>query len=137
MSIPARDSVQQTVHALRVDVDYNTPNIANGLQFGSLPANSFLIGIAHDCRTAFNAVTTNVLTVGTDAANANQIADASLIAETVGSQLVAPVATFDQRITQDTPVYVKYTQTGTAATAGSSTIVLLYVTSLPAFVPSA
>lgn len=135
MTIQSRDAQLQGVQAIRCDVAYNTPGIGSGIKFGALPADSVFIGAFIDVTTAFNAATTNVLTIGTDASAVDAF-DASAIAETAGSQLVFPIAAFTCARTAETPLYVKYAQTGTAATAGAATIVVLYATALPANVPN-
>lgn len=136
MTLQARDSEQQGVRAIRCDVAYNTPGISSGLLFGKLPKDSFIIAVAIDVTTAFNAASTNVLTIGTST-TANELWDASALAETAGSQLVVPIAAATASQSATTPLYVKYAQTGTAASAGAATIVVLYATSLPAYTPSA
>lgn len=137
MAMNVYETEQAQVHCLRCDVAYNTAGLSSGLQFGSIPANSFVIAVAVDVTTAFNAVSTNVLTIGTDASSANQIWDASALAETAGSQLVVPIAAFTAARTARTDLFIKYAQTGTAATAGAATVVVLYAASVPAFTPPA
>lgn len=73
--------------------------------------------------TVFNASTTNVLTIGTTTA-ANEIVTSSGIDEST--------ATFQPnvgalKLTADADVYVRYTQTGTAATTGQADFFLRIV----------
>ncbi len=73
--------------------------------------------------TAFNAVTTNVLTAGTDT-TANQWLGAADITEGTPGFYPASNAVAKFRLTADTDVYLKYTQTGTAATTGSAVFII-------------
>ena len=76
--------------------------------------------------TAFNAGTTNVLTVGTNAGSDNNIVAAADVNE-AATGTTSVTTGIGLSIAADTPVYVRYTQSGTAATAGAATIVILYV----------
>lgn len=126
MAQPARQYHQQVVHFIRKTVNYNDTNIGTGVQIGTLPAGAQITDIGINVTTAFNAATTNNLLLGTAAAG-NQIATTSDSAAgstgfkraTTGCALTPP--------TSDTAVYVTYTQTGTAATAGKATVVISYV----------
>lgn len=114
----------------RVTVNYNDPNIANGLAFGALGQNEFIKAIDCHVTTAFNAVTTNVVTFGTTAANANEIVAGGLIAPgTAGVYHLTTAAGLGVAATAAGPValYAKYTQTGAAATAGQVVCVIEFV----------
>jgi len=134
MTIQPRTTELQGVHAIRVDVAYDTPGIGSGIKFGALPPDSVLLAIMTEVRTAFNAASTNVLTVGTDA-SAVDILDASALAEAAGSEWLTPITGFECARTAVTDLYVKYAQSGTAASAGSATLTVLYATNLPENVP--
>lgn len=141
MAISSRRTEYQVVHSIRVDAAYNTPGLSSGLLFGSLPKDSVLLNVVSRVHTTFNAATTNVLTVGTST-TATEILDAatsgSSITETAGvPQILVPIAGFDTRITAETPLYIKFAQTGTAATAGAATVVVNYLANAPEFIPSA
>ena len=123
----ARLAPFQVTHFLRRDVAYNTAHIgeASAVNMGIIPAGSLVLRSHVAVTTAFNAVTTNVLIVGT-ASDDDYFVDAddvdeSAIAVTSGIQTGVGV------LASDTAVYVKYTQTGTAATAGAATIVIEYI----------
>ena len=137
MTISARRQEGQVVQAIRVDVAYNTPGLSSGLLFGKLPPDSVLLGAYSRVHTTFNAGTTNVLTVGTTSADANEILDSSSITETAGvPQNLVPIAAFDTRITAETSLYIKFAQTGSAASTGAATVVMLYSVNTPSSVPS-
>ena len=126
-TIPARELPSQTVHTYRATVNYNDPSISSGVQFGSLPASASIVDVQVEIVTAFNAVTTNVLTFGTTT-TATEIVNAGDVNE--GATGVTKVTRgLGKSLTASgvTPLYGKYTQTGTAATAGVAIITILYV----------
>lgn len=132
-TFPARDqgAYQQSVKYFRKLVNWNDANIATGVKFGRLPANAFLIRATCQIITAFNAVTTNVLTFGITAASANEITGAADINEatlnTLQSCLAAGATGLQLTTATEVDLYAKYAQTGTAATAGQAIWVLEYI----------
>lgn len=106
-------------------VNYNDPNIASGVAFAKLPQNAFITDIACHVTTVFNAVTTNLVTVGTsstatsiiDAATAN--ASINELSATYQKMSASPALGIGVTSAADVTLYAKYTQTGTAATAGA------------------
>ncbi len=114
----------QQIHYLRKTVNYNDAGIAGGVIIGTLPAGAQIVDIAVNVKTAFNAATTNNLLLGTSAAG-NQIATTTdTAAGTAGFKRVTTGGALT--LAADTDVYVAYTQTGTAASAGVATIVIAY-----------
>jgi len=123
----ARDTGLQVVHFLRRTVNYNDTNIGTSdkVKLGTLPAGAFIVKCLVRVDTAFNAGTTNVLTVGTSGGSDADIVGSADVTE--GSTGTVVVTTGNGlSITSDTDIYIKYTQTGTAATTGAATIVLEY-----------
>jgi len=116
---------QNLVHYLRKEVNYNDPNIASGIVIGRLPANAQVTQALARVRTTFNAGTTNVLTVGTNATNYDNILGTADIAEGSAGNNAAPLANLQEALTE-ADVFVKYTQTGTAATQGKAVIHIAY-----------
>src|SRR5690349_21962841 len=116
---------QNLVHYLRKEVNYNDPGIASGIVIGRLPANAQILQALARVRTPFNAATTNVLTVGTNASNYDNILGTADIAEGSVGNNAAPSANL-QEVLAETDVLVKYTQTGTAATQGKAIIHIAY-----------
>ena len=116
----------QQVHYFRKRVNFNDANIGTGVIFGTFPANAQVTDAICRVITAFNAATTNVLTVGTNASTYNNILAAADITEGTPGSYRAPVAGLIG-MTVDTDLYVMYTQTGTAATTGQADIVVSYV----------
>jgi|SRR5688572_14999841 len=116
---------QNQVHFLRKEVNYNDPGIATGIVIGRLPANAQIVQALTRVRTTFNAGTTNVLTIGTNASNCDNIFGTADIAEGAAGNNVAPLANL-QEVLAEADVFVKYTQTGTAATQGKAVIHVAY-----------
>jgi hypothetical protein len=116
---------QNLVHYLRKEVNYNDPGIASGIVIGRLPANAQITQALARVRTTFNASTTNVLTVGTNATNYDNIFGTADITEGSAGNSAAPLANL-QDVQTEADVFVKYTQTGTAATQGKAIIHIAY-----------
>jgi hypothetical protein len=116
---------QNLVHYLRKEVNYNDPGIASGVVIGRLPANAQVVQALARIRTTFNAATTNVLTVGTNASNYDNIFGTADIAEGSAGNNAAPLANLQEALAE-ADVFVKYTQTGTAATQGKAVIHVAY-----------
>jgi len=124
----ARNDGSQNVHFIGKDIVYNTVGIGTSdtVKVGRIPAGSFLVQALVRITTAFNAATTNVLTVGTSSGSDADIVGASELNEAATG--VTVVLTGAQlTFASDTDIYVKYTQTGTAATAGAATIIITYI----------
>jgi hypothetical protein len=125
----ARRNALQLVHYLRFTVNYNDAGIASGVGKQWLPAGALITGSDVYVGTAFNAATTNVVTVGTNATSYNNIVgsadvDESTVALTKG---IKPTGTALGPLAADTQVFAMYAQTGTAATAGTATVVISYI----------
>jgi hypothetical protein len=116
---------QNLVHYLRKEVNYNDPGIAAGVVIGRLPANAQVTQALARVRAAFNAGTTNVLTVGTNASSYDNILGTADIAEGAIGNSAAPLANL-QEVLSEADVFVKYTQTGAAATQGKAIIHIAY-----------
>ncbi len=116
---------QNQIHFLRKEVNFNDPGIAAGLVIGRLPANAQITQALARVRTTFNAGTTNVLTVGTNASAYDNIFGTADIAEGSVGNSAAPLANLQEALAE-ADVYVKYTQTGTAATQGKAVIHIAY-----------
>jgi hypothetical protein len=127
MPSTARNDGSQNVHFIGRDVTYATTGIgtADTVKVGRVPAGSRLGPAQVHIVTAFNAATTNVLTVGANAsANTDIVAAGELNEGATGATIVATGCALT--FASDTDIYVRYTQTGTAATAGAATILIPY-----------
>ena len=125
--VAPRQNMTHQVNYFRASIAYNTLNIGTSgmVPLGTLPAGAIITGLLVKVTTAFNAATTNVLTVGTTAT-----ADAVLGATDIDELEVDTTLTFagfGYLASVATPLFIKYAQTGTAASAGAATIILTYV----------
>lgn len=116
---------QNLVHFLRKEVNYNDPGIASGVVIGRLPAGAQITQALARVKTTFNAGTTNVLSVGTNASAYDNIFGAADIAEGAAGNNVALTANLLEAASE-ADVFVKYTQTGTAASQGKAVIHIAY-----------
>lgn len=124
----ARDIQYGVVQYLSRSVSFDTLGIgtADTVYLGVLPAGSQILHCTVRVTTAFNAATTNVLTVGTSSSTDTDVVNSTDVDESVAGTAVV-YRGCDLNFASDTPIYVRYTQTGTAATTGAAKIVLAYV----------
>ena len=143
-TFPARQLANQTTVHFRKTVNFNDANIATGVKIGAIPAGAFIVSVKCYVTTAFNAATTNNLLIGSTATGGQFLASGvtagtNCVAATPGFQSITAAAGLGFSVTApaNTPtgtsgawdVFVSYTQTGTAATAGQVTYVIEYVSS--------
>lgn len=111
---------------LRGTVKFSDTGVATGIDLEKgrgIPAGSFHLATYIHVKTAFNAASTNVLVVGTSADD-----DAYVAAGDVAEGTVAMTRVNGKGyIAADTVPLVKYTQSGTAATAGEAEIVFEFI----------
>ena len=127
----ARNNNEQQVGYLRITVNFNDANVVNGVGKQWLPAGAVLVGTDILIVTVFNAVTTNVLTCGTNGPSTyDNIANAgSNTPGTLGlTQNIKPSGTAAVPLAADSQVFVKFTQTGGAATTGQAIVVIKFIT---------
>lgn len=120
-TFPARNDGSNGVSFIRGVVNYNDANVGTYIQIGTIPQNSFILDTDVEVETAFNAATTNVLTFGTTSANANELVAGADVSEAgAADTVVGRGRGRSLTASGDVAVYMKYTQTGTAATAGKA-----------------
>ena len=125
--LSARQDPRNVSNTIRKTVNFNDTGIGTGVAIGpdALPQGAFILGVWVEIVTAFNAVTTNVLTVGTNATSYNNIVNAGDVNEAAtGVTMVTRGLGRSLAAAADTQVFVMYTQTGTAATTGQAVIVI-------------
>lgn len=122
----ARNYHTRQVHYLSASVGTNT-STAVTVTLGVIPANSVIIEAWAFVSTAFNAGSTNTITVGTSASGGAYASMATVgsTGRKVGTVLVS-AAGATIRPTSDTTVTATYTPTGTGATAGAADVVVEY-----------
>ena len=105
---------------------------SSAVTIATIPANSQIVDINIDVTTAFDAGTTNTVTVGKTGSAAAFVA-----ATSVGSAGRASVATtgvysaWADTGSSDVSATVTFTQTGTAATAGAARVTIVYKSYAP------
>lgn len=108
-------------------VNFDDTDIDKGVELCELPAGIIVTKAVAKVNTAFNAATTNVLTVGAND-DVNDLLGSDDVTEgTAGAYIVNKFVQYDEA----KKVKAKYTQSGTAATAGSADI-YLFVVRIPA-----
>jgi hypothetical protein len=124
----ARKNQTQQVGYLRFTVNFNDAGIASSVNKQWLPAGAIITDTSVYVGTAFNAGTTNVLTVGLGG-SANTIVAAGAVAPgTAGlTNAIVPTGNALGPLASDLQVNVSYTQTGTAATAGQAIVMIKYI----------
>ncbi len=127
-SVSARESYLQNVCYIAKAVAYNTTGISAAGTFlvGVIPAGSMITAHTTVITEVFNAATTNVLTLGTAADDDMFVAAADITEGTLG-RYTAMTGVGPFVVTADTPVYARYTQTGTAATTGAAYVSLNFI----------
>lgn len=133
-NIPARQPPGQQVNYYRITVNFNDPRISTAQKFGRLLQNTFISNVACHVTTAFNASTTNVFTVGTTLASANELIDAATSTKSIDEssatyQQITSATSLGVAVTSaaDVDLYAKYTQTGTAGTAGKVMCIIAFI----------
>lgn len=127
MGSVARNDGSQHSQFMRKTVNFGDGGIATGVKLGTLPKGAFITGCDVEVITAFNAGTTNVLTVGTLATGNEIVAAADVTEGTPGNYTMATLAKGRSfAAAADVDVYIRYTQTGTAGTTGQANVVLTY-----------
>lgn len=130
ITLPARDTGKQVVHTIRKTINFNDANIAAPTDpFACIPKGSFIVRQTVEIVAAFNAGTTNVLTVGTTTANANELVASGDVNEaaTGVTQNIATGLGRGLAAAGDINLYAKFAQTGTVATAGQAVYICEYV----------
>lgn len=120
------NTTQQTSY-YRATVNFNDGGIASAIQFGTLPQGSSIVDVQVEIVTAFNAGTTNVLTFGTTTTATEIVNGADVNEAATGVTKVTRGLGQSLTASGDTPLYAKYTQTGTAGTAGQAVVVISFV----------
>jgi hypothetical protein len=132
-NFPARFFSTQQVHYYRFTVNFNDPQIGTFQQIGTVGKAAFITNVEVEVVTAFNAGTTNTLTVGTTSTNINEIVSSADLtgngSSSLSTQVTRVTRGFGRSLTAsgDTGIFVKYAQTGTAATNGQAIVVITWV----------
>ncbi len=128
-SVRRKYYTQQT-HYAAFALTYADAGIASGVAKQTLPAGAVIVRSWARLSAAFNAQTTNVVTVGVNGTTANDIIASGDINE-ASAQIFSNISpTVSMPLAADSVIWAKYTQTGTAATTGAAIIVIEYIPSV-------
>ena len=100
---------------------------ATAVTIATIPANAQIVDINIDVTTAFNAGTTNTVTVGTSASAAAYVTSTSVGA--AGRASVATTGVYSAWAntgSSDVSATITFSQTGTAASAGAARVTIVY-----------
>jgi len=100
---------------------------ATAVTIATIPAGAQIVDINIDVTTAFNAGTTNTVTVGTSASAAAYVTSTSV--GSAGRASVASTGVYSAWAntgTSDVSATITYSQTGTAASAGAARVTIVY-----------
>jgi hypothetical protein len=128
VSPPHRNDPRQVVNTLKKTVNYNDAGISSGVAFdNSLPLGAFISLCMVEIVTAFNAGSTNALTVGTNSSSYNDIVAAGDVDETA-TGVTAVGRGWGRSLCASAEKVVKamYAQTGGAATTGEAVVLIEY-----------
>lgn len=129
---PPRQDPRQVVNSLKRTLNFNDVDIAKAAFDNSLPQGAFVIHVMCEIVTAFNAGTTNPITVGTNgpATYNNMLASGDITGATPGVYWIVASGTAKLgrafAAAGDVAVFATYIPTGTAATTGQAVIVVVY-----------
>ena len=124
----------QAVHYYRLTVNYNDPHISTAQMFGGIGQYAYIARVMCYVGTTFNAVSSNAISIGITTAS-NEIlaatggATAACNLASATHQDLTAAAGLGTNVTSagDVTLYVKYAQTGTAATQGQATFVIEWI----------
>src|SRR5690348_8840039 len=110
----ARNIGYGVVQAITASIAFNTLGIGTSdtVKVGTLPSGAQCLSCIVRVTTAFNAATTNVLTVGTASGSDVDFVSSTDVDEGSAGTTV-DMTCAGLAFTADTPIYVKYAQTGT------------------------
>jgi hypothetical protein len=106
------------------------------INIGAVPYNTIILRVTASVNTTFATSTTDVVTLGTTQANANEIVSANVNVHTqglvTGTVLATASSATGNGATQTGSnggfdLWMKYTSTGSAPTAGNATLIVEYV----------
>lgn len=123
----ARDLMLPVTQAISISLAFNTSGASSGVKIGTIPSGAIILRWTARILTAFNAGSTNPITIGTTATGAQVAASASITSGTAGNYTGAPAnSTGWAAFAADQDIFTAYIPTGTAASAGSAIITVEY-----------
>ena len=117
-------NIAGVLSAITTTIAYNS---SGAVSIGTLPANAQIVDINIDVTTAFNAGTTNTVTVGKTGSAAAFVASTSV--GSAGRASVASTGVYSAWAdtgSAEVDATVTFSQTGTAASAGAARVTIVY-----------
>jgi hypothetical protein len=123
----AREYDMQVLHFIRRQISFDSQFISTDdfTLVGVLPAGAVIYDAIVKVSTAFNAGTNNYINVGIAGDDDGIVDEGDL--DLTAAEWQSSRRGCDLTFTSDTPVYVTYDQSGTAATAGVAEIIVAYI----------
>ena len=131
----ARLNPDQVVNTLALHFAWNTTNVATGIPFPAyIPQGATILRTTVNATTAFNAGTTNTVSIGDNASSYNDMMNAQTV--TSAGSFQSTIGGWGTAATNlaagDVRPYLIYAQTGGSATAGAGVAVIEYATNFDA-----
>lgn len=132
ISPPVRQDPRQVINTLKRTLNFNDADIAKAAFDNALPKSSFVTQVQAEIVTAFNAGSTNPITVGTNgpATYNNLLASGDITAATPAVYQISAASTAKLgrafAASADVPVFATYIPTGTPVTTGVAVIVICF-----------
>lgn len=124
---PVRRDARQVPNTIKRLLNFNDPDIAKFSFNNSLPQGAFIIAVQAYVITAFNAGSTNPLTVGTNSTTFNNLLAAGDVTPgTPGFYVNARGLGLLVTNAADVPIFGTYIPTGTAGTTGQAVFMITY-----------
>jgi len=124
----ARTLSFQAMHYLQFTINYNDASVSSGTSVPILlPKGAMIAHTDVFVQTAFNAGTSNAITVGTNASSYNNLVASTDVVAGTASKGTKSLHGMDLgKLAADSQIFYTYAQTGTAATAGKAYVTVAY-----------
>ena len=112
------------VHFLRKEISFGSTGASTGLSMGTIPSGAVISDVVVNIETAFDAGTTNVLTVGNSSDDDAYLAAGDVTETATGLTRYSGKGVV---LSADTELLVQFVETGTAATAGKAQVIVEFI----------
>jgi hypothetical protein len=113
-----------SLYPIEVELDWNTTDFGTGVVIGTLPNGCRIMFAEATVQTQFNAASTNLLNIGYSGSG-TEICTGVSIGVAANTLITLPQAKIANPLTADRTIYARFTQSGTAASAGKLHISIL------------
>jgi hypothetical protein len=132
----------QQTHYLRFTINFNSCVLASGsctVKVGAVPYNAWILRAYQQIATSFNSLSTDTISIGVTSTSGNELVAAqsvhgaaggatalTVVSTAAGTVVTGAGATSTATNGSGFDIWVKYTQTGTAPTAGAASYIMEY-----------